>query len=79
MRRIALTEVPNMGSFADAIMHAAYCAPKMNVGGQSSAKKLLTTDEANQVRRLFNTNKWTVAALAREWGVSQTQIRGIVG
>jgi transposase-like protein len=65
-------------TFAEQIMHAAQRAPRMNVGGAASAKKILTSEEKVTVRRLFNSGVWTVAGLAREFDVSQTQIRGCV-
>jgi hypothetical protein len=79
MKHIAREDVPSMGNLAEAIMYAAKVAPGMHTNGRKSrAKKLLTLDEQRCVRRLFATNNWTVAALSREYSVSQRQIRNCV-
>lgn len=71
-------EVPQVGSLAKDLMHAAMCAPRMNKGGKTQAVRLLTDAEKIAVRREY-AQGFTLRGLATKYKVSEVQIRNCIG
>lgn len=65
-------------NLADALMHAAARAPKINKGGATQAVRLLTDAEKIAVRR-EHARGMTVRGLATKYKVSDGQIRNCIG
>lgn len=74
MIRVSAADVPNAGSFADALMLAARHAPRRPFVVQPKQASL-SADDIAAIRRLYASNVWNAKSLARKYRVTIPQIQ----